>query len=46
MESVIIEIRAAEGGDHARRLVRRQANIFRAFCVLEGIGCETLSDRL
>jgi len=46
MESIIIEIRAAEGGEHARRLVRRQADIYRAYAVREGLACQTLLERL
>lgn len=30
-ETIIVEIRAAEGGDHSKRLVERQADIYSAF---------------
>ncbi len=46
MESIILEIRGAEGGAHAKRLVQRQAEFYRAYCLKNNLVCTTLSDRL
>lgn len=32
MESIYLEIRAAEGGDHAQRIVKQQVEIYTALC--------------
>jgi protein subunit release factor A len=37
VNTVLIEIRAAEGGDHAKRLVNTQANIYLAFGARRGL---------
>jgi protein subunit release factor A len=36
MQSVIVEIRAAEGGDDAKLLVEDQLRIYNKFCSLNG----------
>lgn len=37
METVIIEIRAAEGGDDAKALVGEQLRVYEKFMALEGL---------
>ena len=37
METVIIEIRAAEGGDDAKMLVRDQFNVYYQYAVRRGL---------
>jgi len=37
MESIIVEIRAGEGGADARDLVHEQANIYRKLCERRGL---------
>jgi protein subunit release factor A len=43
---ITIEIRSAEGGDHAKRLVHRQADIYRAFARRNEMACVTVQDGL
>jgi protein subunit release factor A len=45
-DTIRVEIRAAEGGDHAKRLKIRQADMYRAYCSRNGLACITVSDRL
>jgi len=37
MESVIIEVRAAEGGDDSKLLVYEQATIYQKFAIRRGL---------
>ena len=37
MSTIIIEIRAAEGGDDAKDLVKKQAGIYTKLCTREGL---------
>ena len=37
MNSVILEIRAAEGGEHARVLVRKQLEVYLRFATRKGL---------
>jgi hypothetical protein len=37
MESILIEIRSAEGGEDAKNLVLEQHKIYNRFCALEGL---------
>lgn len=34
---IILEIRAAEGGDHAKRLVKQQASIYTQYGARDGL---------
>ena len=34
---IMVEIRAAEGGDHSKKLVERQASIYLALAVRSGL---------
>jgi protein subunit release factor A len=44
-ERLFIEIRAAEGGDDAKDLVREQAAVYAAYCTLQQLRCEIVSSR-
>jgi peptide chain release factor 1 len=42
---VIVEIRAAEGGDDAKRLVLEQFSVYAALCKNRGLACEITDER-
>ena len=44
--NLILEIRAAEGGDHAKRLVKRQADIYKTHAQVRGLACSVVQDSL
>lgn len=46
MDSIIIEIRPAEGGEHSRRLAKVQAEIYKNYCLNNNLAFEIVSDRL
>lgn len=43
--SVMVEIRAAEGGADAKDLVREQAGLYGRYCKLRGLDCEIVDER-
>lgn len=45
MNGVLVEIRAAEGGDDAKGLVREQFNVYAALCKRHGLDVEITEDR-
>ncbi len=44
-ESVLVEIRAAEGGDDAKGLVREQMAVYANVCELRGLSAEIIEER-
>ena len=46
MDKVTIEIHAAEGGDHAKRLVKLQAAIYERVCLQKNWGCKRTKESL
>ena len=45
MNGVVVEIRAAEGGDDAKRLVEEQFSLYVGLCKLHELDCEILDKR-
>jgi peptide chain release factor 1 len=45
MNGVVVEIRAAEGGDDAKQLVGEQFSIYTALCKLHELDCEITDER-